>query len=164
MTKNYQEEYFKIVEPILKNSEFLKRKNYPHHGEISVYDHTLKVSMLAFGLAKKLGINSYNVAVAGLLHDFYDKPWQDDHTKHKFLESHGFVHARQAEKNARTYFEDMVNYRILNSIRCHMFPLNITPPRYIEGWVITLVDKYVSMEIFLHPFSLYRYIGIRKRK
>lgn len=42
-----------------------------------------------------------------------------------------------------------------------MFPLNIVPPRYLESWIISSVDKYVSMEIFNEPSKLLMYIGIK---
>ena len=72
MNKDYE-----IVKDILENDEFKKRKNYAHHGSISVYDHSLKVSMLAYELSKKIkGADSKSVAIGALLHDFYDKPWQ----------------------------------------------------------------------------------------
>ena len=54
-----------------------------------------------------------------------------------------------------------MNRIIINSIRRHMFPLNIIPPRYTEGWIVTMMDKYVSMEVFSNPASLYKYIGIK---
>ena len=37
-----------------------------------------------------------------------------------------------------------MNKRIENSIVRHMFPLNIIPPKYKEGWVITYADKVLS--------------------
>ena len=46
-------EYYNIVKKVLEHEEFLKRKEYKHHGEISVYDHSLKVSKIAFKISKK---------------------------------------------------------------------------------------------------------------
>lgn len=162
--KNYPQ-YYSIVEEILTNEEFLKRKNYPHHGEISVFDHSLRVSLRSYLVAEKLKLDYHRAAIGGLLHDFYDKPWQqkpveEDSKKEKLLEKHGFVHAKQALKNAKFYFPDMVDKKTANIIIRHMFPLNLTPPRYVESWIVTLADKYVSCEIFKHPLHLYRYLGI----
>ena len=47
-------EYLTIVEDILNNKEFQKRKKYNHHGGKSVYDHSLEVSFLAYKISKKL--------------------------------------------------------------------------------------------------------------
>ena len=47
-------EYYKIVNKILNHPEFQKRKQYAHHGNISVFDHSLAVSKVSYYLAKKL--------------------------------------------------------------------------------------------------------------
>ena len=57
-----------------------------------------------------------------------------------------------------------MNIRIENAIKRHMFPLTVIPPRYIEGWIITMADKYVSLEVFKKPKELPRYIGINLSK
>ena len=44
-----------------------------------------------------------------------------------------------------------------------MFPLNIIPPKYLEGWIITLVDKYVSLETLKNPTFFTDLFGIRKK-
>lgn len=157
-------EYYEIVKDILENEEFNKRKNYLHHGNKTVYDHCMDVSIIAYRFAKKLGIDEKNAAIAGLLHDFYDKPWQDNIEKKPFFKQHGFVHAQQAMENSYKHFPNLMNQRVEDAIKKHMFPLNIKPPRYGEGWIVTCVDKYVSMEIFKHPLKLGKYVGIKKSK
>ena len=41
-------DYYEIVKNILDNEEFKKRKTYAHHGSITVYEHSIKVSLLAY--------------------------------------------------------------------------------------------------------------------
>ncbi len=150
-------EYYKIVSKILENPEFKKRNEYEHHGSITVYDHSLAVSKLSYKIAK-LTKRDYNAAaIGGLLHDFYYKPWQGHSKSKKLLEKHGFVHAREARDNARIYFPEYMNYKIENIILRHMFPLNKIPPKYIEGWIVTLADKCVSCEVLFHP-SFFKYL------
>lgn len=165
MTHSDKEEYYKIVHDILKNEEFQKRKDYKHHDQISVYDHSLAVSKLSYQLAKKMNKDYKSAAIGGLLHDFYYEPWQD-HLKEKkpFLKKHGFVHAEEALHNSKKYFPALINPKIENIIIRHMFPLNKMPPKYIESWIVSLADKYISMEVFVHPKSLPMLIGIKRKK
>lgn len=144
-------EYYEIVDVILKHPEFIKRKEYKHHGEISVYEHSLKVSKKAYKMAKKHKKDYKSAAIGGLLHDFYHNPWQENTEKKKFFKKHGFVHAREALENARNVFPQLMNDRVENIILRHMFPLNIKPPKYIEGWYVTLADKIVSLEVLRYP-------------
>ena len=75
--KEYEESYLSNVSAIadlLKKEEFQKRKYYPHHGKISVYEHSLAVSKLSYDIAKKLKLDYKSAAIGGLLHDFYPNP------------------------------------------------------------------------------------------
>jgi hypothetical protein len=44
-----------------------------------------------------------------------------------------------------------------------MFPLNKIPPKYIEGWLIVLVDKADSMDFFMHPSVFLKCFWNKKR-
>lgn len=158
-------EYYDIVEPILNHPEIIKRKDFIHHESCSVYDHCLIVSILSYIWAKKLGWDYKSAAIGGLLHDFYDEPWQKNlHITKKFHEKHGFIHARQAAKNAAKYFPDLITEKIDNIIRRHMFPLNIIPPKYRESWIVSMVDKYTSLDILKSPKEWPKYLGFIKNK
>ncbi len=141
----------------MENEEFLKRKNYVHHYNESVYDHVLRVSYSCYKIGKKLHLDYKSLAIAGLLHDFYDKPWQDNYQKTKFFQKHGFVHAEQARRNAIKYFPNLVTEKIESMIKTHMFPLNILLPQYKESWLLTIVDKVLSLDFLLHPVLLTRF-------
>lgn len=152
------EDWFFIVEDILANKEFQVRKLFKHHTK-SVWNHSIEVSFKSYKLANKIFADERICAIAGLLHDFYPYAWQySDELKQydsKYLENlnkklplfkkHGFSHAKEASKNYLKFFNEYKNKRIYNSILRHMFPLNIIPPRYLEGWIITIVDKVTSI-------------------
>ncbi len=163
---NMNEEYYKIVKEILESNEFQKRKKYLHHGKITVYEHSLKVSIVSYEIAKLLRWKSKrSVAIGALLHDFYDKPWQESQEKLPLLKQHGFVHAKEALRNAEYYFSPYMDKRTKNIIERHMFPLNITPPRYKEAWLVTFIDKMVSLEVLFQPkfFVVLVLLFFRKR-
>lgn len=158
-------EYEKIVSYILEHPEFQKRKKYMHHENETVYEHSVKVSIMAYHIATILHLkNKEDIAIGALLHDFYDNPWQENMEHKKLLERHGFVHAKEALQNAKYYFPEYMNDKVQDMIVKHMFPLNIKPPRYIGSWVVTISDKLISMNIFLHPSQLPKYIGIKKKR
>ena len=153
------EDWFKIVKPILLSEEFQKRLKFKHHHH-SVFFHSVLVSYRSYLFALKHDNNTYNCAIAGLLHDFYPYPWQYssdlesmdkkyiEHLKIKksLFKKHGFTHAREALENANKYYPELMNERIENAIVRHMFPLNITLPKYSESWIVTLEDKIVTFK------------------
>ncbi len=174
----YFNEWYKIVEPILLNDEFQRRKLFLHH-ENSVWEHSIIVSFKSFLVAKFYNLNVYDATIAGLLHDFYPQAWQYNQAlydldssyfqryfkKHKNIkEWHGLVHGKEAALNAQKFFPDLVNKRILDSIKYHMFPLTIIPPHYIEGWIVTSMDKKASVSVLKDLKELPNYVGIRTHK
>lgn len=156
-------DYFFIVKEILDHEEFIKRKYYIHHEDRSVFTHSLLVSIKSYKIAKFLRLDKNKAAIGGLLHDFYYEDWQRNKEKKPFFKQHGFVHPKEALENSKKYFPLIIDKKIGNIIVRHMFPLTIIPPFYIESWIVTIVDKYVSLEIFKSPRQLPKYIGIRKK-
>ena len=158
-------EYYNIIKPILENKEFLKRKKFMHHENESVYEHSLKVSLLSYKIAKKIGADYKSATIGALLHDFYSKPWQENNNeKTSLFKMHGFTHASDAYKNSKKYFNDLITPKIKDIIVKHMFPLNPIPPKYIESWIVTVADKMVSSTVLLHPTQYPKYLGIKRRK
>lgn len=162
--KNYDEEFLNYINDIINSKEFIKRKEYEHHENESVYDHSLKVAYSSYLFAKKHNLNTRDISIGALLHDFYSEPWKKN-TKHKaFLKKHGFVHAKEARDNAYIFFPHLMNERIDNIILRHMFPLNIHPPKYKESWVVTLMDKKCSISILGNPKVWLQYLGFKRKK
>lgn len=130
---NYtNEEYQKIVQHILDNNEFQKTKEKVHHG-ISRYEHLLRVSYYSYIITKKLGLNYKETARAGLLHDFFlDEV--DNENKFNALQKHPLY----ALKNAKKYYN--LTDREEDIIKTHMFPVTFTPPKYLESWIVDIVD------------------------
>lgn len=174
------ESWFQIVDKILLSREFQKRKLIKHHDN-NVYDHSIKVSFEAYKISlKHSSVDSKICALAGLLHDFYPEAWQytekleklDDSYKvrfssdykFKFRDLHGFVHGRKAMENAYKYFPEIMNERMANTIHYHMFPLTVVPPKYKEGWIITLADKKVSFKAMPKFKDWPKYVGLKPKK
>ena len=176
------DDWYKIVKPILKHKEFQKRRLFIHHENESLWTHSIKVSFNAYRYAKKHNINTYNCAIAGLLHDFYTSAWQYSEQleklnkkyrynfingkKKKISEMHAFTHPKEALDNSKKYFKKYLNKEIENTIVTHMFPLSLLTeykfPKYKEGYVITLIDKFVSLNILHNIKSVPKYFGLTK--
>ncbi len=132
-------EYMEIVSSILENENFNRIKGYEHHG-ITRFDHSLKVSYYSYKVAKKLGLNYRETARGGLLHDFFYSPDERD-SKERFLST--FTHPKKAVATAKENFNLSVKEE--DMIRAHMFPINIAVPKYMESWIVSLVDKAVAI-------------------
>lgn len=154
------EEWLGLVRDILLNDEFQRRKMFLHHHDMTVWDHSILVSFKSFLAGRIFHADVRVCAIAGLLHDFYSQAWISSPELEKFLDGkyvqlmkvkkplfkkHGFTHARDAAKNYVKFFPELENKKITNSIKRHMFPLNIIPPRYKEGFIITTIDKWNSV-------------------
>lgn len=178
----YYKDWYRIVRKILKNKEFQKRRLFTHHENESLWTHSIKVSFNSYKYALKHKINERNCAIAGLLHDFYTRAWQDsieleqledkyrdrfiNNKKEKLLEMHGFTHPYEALENSRKYFKKYLNKNIENAIVTHMFPLSLFTkeklPNCKEAFVITLIDKKVSMNVLNSFNTILKYAGLIK--
>ena len=156
-------EYLEITFFILEHPEFKRRLEYNHHENRSVYVHSLMVSYNSYKVSKFLHLDYKKAAIGGLLHDFYYNDWQTaPKRKKKISELHGISHPKEALENSKKTFPKVIDKKISDIISHHMFPLTIIPPLYFESWIVTCVDKYVSLEIFKKPTQLLKYVGIRK--
>ena len=150
-------EFYKIIEPIIIEKEFQRRKEYPHHINESVYEHVIRVSYDCYKIGKRLGMDYKSLTIAGLLHDFYEKPWQYSNEKKPFFQKHAFTHAKEAVINSKKYFgTDIITQKVESIMITHMFPLNKKIPRNREAWLLTLIDKADSIDFILHPVILFK--------
>jgi uncharacterized protein len=131
-------EYLTMVNYILENEEFNKIGKYYHHGTNRLR-HSLRVSYFSYKIAKKLGLDYKIAARAGLLHDFYAT--DDGGTIIEFIKSQ-IEHPKTAANNSINHFE--ITDKEKNIIETHMFPLTPKPSKYLEGWVVSFVDKGVG--------------------
>ncbi|MGE5455628.1 MAG: HD domain-containing protein [Ignavibacteriales bacterium] len=142
--------YLNIVEYILDDSEFDKMSKIRHHCS-NRYEHSLKVSYYSYKIAKALKLNYEEVARAGLLHDFYFESTLDYKKASDKVMLFTTGHPMQALKNAENRFE--LSEKEKDIIKTHMFPLDFRLPRYMESWVVNMVDTFLSTFEFTKKFS-----------
>lgn len=140
MINNISDKQYKmIIDYILQDKEFNKIANSYHHGTDRL-EHSIKVSYLSYFIARKFGLDYETTATAGLLHDFFTT--DNDKTLTDSAKSL-FNHAKIAANNAVNQFG--ISEKEQNIIETHMFPINPKPSKFLEGWIVSLVDKGVSL-------------------
>ena len=140
-------EYKLLVNDILTRDEFQKIEKIEHH-QTSRLTHSLRVSYFAYKFAKKLKLDYVSAARGGLLHDFF-MSYDDRTKKERFLSV--FTHPKYALINASNRFN--LNDCEKDIIRTHMFPINIAIPKYLESWLVSLVDKIVTIYEFTSGYK-----------
>ena len=137
MLDKYTVEFEMIIKPILSNNEFLKTKEKRHHG-ITRFDHLMRVSYYSFLITKILHLNYKETTRAALLHDFFLDETDKD-TKIGKLRNHPYYALEYSLK-----YYDLTD-REQDIIKTHMFPVTFTPPKYLESWIVDLVDDFAGI-------------------
>lgn len=123
---------------ILASQGMALEKGFFQHGSVTVYEHSVAVALLCLQLALLLHIRTdqRSLVRGALLHDYFLYDW---HIKQKGRPLHATHHARWAMENAQRDFG--LNHIEKNMILAHMFPLNLTLPKYRESILLCTADK-----------------------
>lgn len=124
----------------LDHTKVQEMDKYLQHGDTTCLKHCIDVAYLSFSFCRKLNIKcDYQSLIRGaLLHDFFLYDWHNSN-----MRWHGLKHPKIALSNALKYFN--LNKREIDIIKKHMWPLTFTPPRYLESYIVTFIDKHVSL-------------------
>lgn len=137
-------EYLSLVDDILNNKNFKNLKYFKHHYGSTRFEHSFSVSYYSYKICKFLKLDYISAARGGLLHDlfFYDN---STYNKPNF---HLWKHPKISLKNAQKHFD--LNYKECDIILKHMWPITIIPPKYLESYVITIIDKYCALKEWIN--------------
>lgn len=132
---------------ILNSGGMQREKQFLQHGNINVYNHSVRVACMAVYLAERFGLSVDRRALVrgALLHDYFLYDWHVPDKSHRL---HGFTHAQRALQNASRDFQ--LSERERDIIGKHMFPLNLQPPRYRESVLVCIADKLSAAAETLH--------------
>ena len=132
--------FFKYTNDILENEEFIALKNLSHHG-LNRYEHSLRVALISYYIASYLKLDEKSVARAALLHDFFF----EDNMKLSIKERVKtlFKHPKYAFNTASKYFS--LTEKEEDIIVSHMFPIGVRIPKYLESWLVDIVDDGVAI-------------------
>lgn len=139
----YNEIINKYASDILSNSKIISQKKFIQHKKISVYNHTLNVTILSLKIIRKfkIKVDEKSLVRGCLLHDYFLYDWHENDKSHRL---HGFHHAKTALINASRDFE--LNKIEKNMIYTHMFPLNLRIPKYKESIILCISDKICAIK------------------
>lgn len=146
MKRKFINKVLKYGSDILTSDNIIPEKQYIHHGNTSVLQHSFNVACISLLIVHFFKINAHEKELVrgSLLHDYFLYDW---HTYSPSEGLHGFTHARRALKNAKRDFS--VNTVEEDIIEKHMFPLNIALPRYKESVIVCIADKASTIiEVF----------------
>lgn len=165
MFKKYFPDFKSEIKDV-ESQEFVQElKQYPHHGERNtIFEHSVKVAFVVYILCLIFRVSPWirhSAVIAALLHDCFGFNWhnKDDVRMHSIKYEHGFNkikklhvlnHGNLAIENSEKYIE--LNERQEDAIRKHMFPAYPIPPKYLEGWFLTIADKIVAAKECFEAF------------
>lgn len=142
------EEFQSIIKELIQNETVLEMKKYRQHYETDCFDHCYRASYYCYRICKKFKLDYKSAARGAMLHDLFLYDWREKSDR-KGL--HAYTHGRCALENANKLFE--LNEIEQNMILRHMWPVTVVPPKYIEGFILTIVDKHCAMEEFSEHLS-----------
>lgn len=135
--RRHNTEFYKLTKDILTNKEFNKLRYINHHG-ITRYDHSLRVAYYTYIITKKLHLDYHKATKGALLHDFFI-----DEVSSMDGVSRLRKHPTYALINAKKYYD--LSPMEEDIIKTHMFPVTFRPPKYLESWLVDIIDDIASI-------------------
>ena len=138
-------------EEILESDAMNIEKSCLQHGQYSVYAHSIRVAALCIKIADQyhIPVNMRCLIRGALLHDYFLYDWHEPDKSHRL---HAFSHAKCALHNAERDFKLTAIEK--NMILAHMFPINLTIPRYRESLILCIADKICATQEIISGIHL----------
>ncbi len=136
-----KEKFLEIINDILTNKSIQNLKLYKHHYAYTRLEHCLSVSYYTYVICNFLHLDYKSAARAALLHDLFFYDCEDKISRPK---NHIKNHPKIALENANKLFN--LNKKEQDIILKHMWPLTFSPPKYLESFIVTVVDKYCAFK------------------
>lgn len=144
------ETFMQYASEIITHPAYLRLKEYHHHDD-SIFAHNLQVAWQSYKIGKVFRANIRDLVRGALLHDFFLYDWRTEKPASGKL--HAFEHPVESYNNAIHYFGTLTPVE-KDIIVKHMWPLTIIPPRYVESFIVCMVDKIVATKEFSNEFRM----------
>lgn len=141
-------EIMSVGHDIVFSHRFCQCLNHPHHFHTTVGAHTINVAIKALLICYWLDkhcvqTDHTRMIFAALGHDL-----AMPHTKRLYGKKAAFITAWGHPIDSAKIANDLVDIhtKTAKAIKRHMWPLCIIPPTSLEGWVLTIADKWAAIQ------------------
>lgn len=134
-------EFQSIIKDLIENETVQQMKNYRQHCDTDCFEHCYTSSYYCYVICKKLKLDYKSAARGAMLHDLFLYDWRKKNGREGL---HAFTHGKASCENAEELFN--LNDKEKDIIVKHMWPVTPMPPKYAEGFILTLVDKYCTLQ------------------
>lgn len=153
LTEENNADFFDTIRDLFYTEEVQGLSRFVQHSTINRLDHITSVTYMSYVLCRKLSLDHKAAARGAILHDLFYYDWHDGDWSHR---PHGYRHPGFALKNARE-LNPAITEKEENIILRHMFPLTVIPPKYPEGLIVSLCDKYcATRELLIADHAFFR--------
>lgn len=138
---------------IINSPHFQKCLQTQHHLNTTIGDHMINVTIKSLEIANYLEKHNFKIdrkrlIIAGLSHDLAMAFARENYGKIQGKFTTAFRHPIDSARMASEVIE--IHKKTRKAISRHMWPLCIIPPTSIEGWILTIADKYIAVEELFH--------------
>ena len=141
LNPKYLKEIEETCNAILNDERYKQNKKYMQHGDVSVYEHSVRVACRCLEIADnfKAKVDRPKLIKVALLHDYFLYDWHIDKDK-SGGKKHAWRHPFIASVNASKDFG--LDPKEKNAILAHMWPLGKkSMPKSREAWILFMADK-----------------------
>ena len=100
----------------------------------------MQVAYYTYIACKKMRLDYVSATRAAMVHDLFLYDWRKKYRNVDLPGLHAFVHPKIALKNASKLFD--LNDIEKDVISKHMWPVTFGFPKYMESYIVTIMDKY----------------------
>jgi len=154
MSKEEVDRYiYEVGSGVIDASVFQAGYFQKHHMRTSVAAHTLNVAQSSVYMGRFLThlgfrVNMQDLVLASLCHDLGIVGRYSKYANNRECCNRHPLDSAALAKKLVPNADDVV----LNSVECHMWPIGPTGhPNHIEGFIVTVADKYSSVKDLLRP-------------
>ena len=146
-----------VGRPIIKSEAFADCMQIRHHKNTTIAQHMINVTVTCLKISnflesKGFKIDRKRLILASISHDLAMAHAKELYGFSGYFTT-AFRHPIDSFKIAQEICD--IHKKTSKAITRHMWPLCIVPPNCIEGWILTIADKYIAIQELFHKEKIY---------